>query len=106
MSADLFAVRSMLFLPASNARAIEKARTLAADLVDTMRALDGLLGVLVRQVAGYADGRELYDDADADPLERLQDSERHLTVARQRLAEAERAANGFWSAIGHIGERS
>ena len=30
---DLFAVRSVLFLPASNARAIEKARGLAADLV-------------------------------------------------------------------------
>lgn len=30
---DLFAVRSVLFLPASNPRAIEKARTLPADLV-------------------------------------------------------------------------
>lgn len=30
---DLFAVRSLLFLPASNPRAIEKARTLPADLV-------------------------------------------------------------------------
>jgi citrate lyase beta subunit len=30
---DLFAVRSVLFLPASNARAIAKARTLGADLV-------------------------------------------------------------------------
>jgi citrate lyase subunit beta/citryl-CoA lyase len=33
MSADLFAVRSVLFLPASNSRAVEKARTLGADLV-------------------------------------------------------------------------
>jgi len=33
MSADLFAVRSVLFLPASNSRATEKARGLAADLV-------------------------------------------------------------------------
>ena len=33
MTADLFAVRSVLFLPASNPRAIEKARTLSADLV-------------------------------------------------------------------------
>jgi len=32
-SIDLFAVRSVLFLPASNERAIAKARTLAADLV-------------------------------------------------------------------------
>ncbi|HVE00345.1 MAG TPA: aldolase/citrate lyase family protein, partial [Sphingomicrobium sp.] len=30
---DLFAVRSVLFLPASNDRAIAKARTLGADLV-------------------------------------------------------------------------
>ena len=33
MSADLFAIRSMLFLPASNPRAIAKARDSAADLV-------------------------------------------------------------------------
>lgn len=33
MDADLFAVRSLLFLPASNPRAIEKARASAADLV-------------------------------------------------------------------------
>jgi citrate lyase subunit beta/citryl-CoA lyase len=33
VSAELFAVRSLLFLPASNPRAIEKARTLGADLV-------------------------------------------------------------------------
>ena len=33
MSSDLFAVRSLLFLPASNPRAVAKARTLAADLV-------------------------------------------------------------------------
>ena len=33
MTADLFAVRSLLFLPASNARAVAKARTLDADMV-------------------------------------------------------------------------
>ena len=33
MKVDLFAVRSLLFLPASNPRAIEKARNLPADLV-------------------------------------------------------------------------
>ena len=33
MTIDLFTVRSVLFLPASNPRAIAKARTLAADLV-------------------------------------------------------------------------
>lgn len=79
---------------------------LAADLVDNLRSFDGLLGVLARQVRGYANGRELYDDADVDPQERLQVAGQHLAAARQRLAEAERAANEFWSAIGHIGERS
>ena len=33
MTVDLFAIRSLLFLPASNPRAIEKARASAADLV-------------------------------------------------------------------------
>lgn len=33
MSVDLFAIRSLLFLPASNPRAIEKARRSAADMV-------------------------------------------------------------------------
>ena len=33
MSPDLSLVRSVLFLPASNPRAIEKARTLAVDMV-------------------------------------------------------------------------
>ena len=33
MTTDLFAVRSLLFLPASNARAVAKARTLDADMV-------------------------------------------------------------------------
>jgi len=32
-SADLFAVRSLLFLPASNPRAIPKAREAGADMV-------------------------------------------------------------------------
>lgn len=44
-SVDLFAIRSILFLPASNPRAIAKARTLDADLVildleDSVRAED------------------------------------------------------------------
>ena len=33
MTPDLFAVRSLLFLPASNPRAVAKARTLDADMV-------------------------------------------------------------------------
>jgi hypothetical protein len=79
---------------------------LAADVVDTLRAFDGLLGVLARQVAGYADGRELYDDSGADPSDRLRTAGQHLATVRRHLTEAERAANEFWSAIGHIGERS
>ncbi|MDQ3247495.1 MAG: CoA ester lyase [Pseudomonadota bacterium] len=48
METDLFAVRSLLFLPASNPRAIEKARASAADLVildleDAVKPEDKLL---------------------------------------------------------------
>lgn len=78
---------------------------LAADLVDTLRAFDGLLGVLARQVAGYADERELYDQADADPRARMRRAGLHLAVVRQRVAEADHAVNEFWSEIGHIGVR-
>lgn len=77
-----------------------------ADLVETLRAVDGLLSVLERQVGRYAEGRDLYDDAGSDPVVRIQEATEHLRIMRARLAEAERAGNAFWSAVGHIGERS
>jgi hypothetical protein len=78
---------------------------LAAELVDTLRSLDALAGLLARQAAGYGAGREIYDDEDADPAHRLRCAVLALAETRYGLAEAERAANRFWSAVGHIGVR-
>lgn len=75
---------------------------LAAELVDTLRALESLTGVLARQVAGYGPGRVLRDDAGEQPAARLADAVAHLTRTGQLLARAERAANAYWSAIGHV----
>jgi len=76
---------------------------LAGELVDTLRAIEALAGVLVRQVNGYADGRRLYDDQGADPPARLRTAGLHAAELRQHAAAGERAANEFWSAISHIG---
>lgn len=81
--------------------------SLAGHLVGTLAAVESLAGVLARQVAGYADslpaGRVLYDDEDANPAHRLRAAVLALAEARHGLALAERAANQFWSAVGHIG---
>jgi hypothetical protein len=74
-----------------------------AEVVDTLRSLSGMADVLGRQVAGYGEGRELRDDAGADPAERLADAGAELEMARQAVECAERAVNRFWSQIGHIG---
>lgn len=78
---------------------------LAGELVDTLRTLEHFAGVLRGQVAGYADGRPVYDDEGGDPRARLRSAGLHLAVVSHGVAEAERAANEFWSAIGHIGVR-
>lgn len=79
---------------------------LAAHLVDTLRVLDALCGVLGPQVAGYADGRPVYDDEGGDPQARLRSAVLHLAVVRQCVSDAEQAAADFWSAISHIGVRA
>jgi hypothetical protein len=76
---------------------------LAGELVDTLRALSNLAGVLAAQVAGYGHGRVLRDDADADPAVRLADAAPLLALVQRDLDRAERAANQFWSEISHIG---
>jgi hypothetical protein len=76
---------------------------LAGEMVETLRVLDSLVGVLAGQVAGYGGGRAVYDDESADPAYRLRSAVLALVVTRDELAQAERAANEFWSAIGHIG---
>ncbi len=75
---------------------------LAGELVATLRALEALAGVLGRQVADYGQGRVLRDDEGRDPGRRLVESVAHLTELGQALGRAERSANRFWSAVGHI----
>ena len=84
---------------------------LAGEMVDTLRCLDSLAGVLVGQVAGYRaaprgeTGREVYDDEGGKPADRLRAAVLALIETRDELSQAERAANRFFSAIGHIGVR-
>lgn len=76
---------------------------LTGELVDTLRAIEDLAGVLARQVNSYADGRRLYDDEGVDLRTRLRSAGLRLAELRQHAAAGERAANEFWSAISHIG---
>ena len=81
----------------------------AGEVVASLYALDDLAQVLGRQVAGYADtqrarGRVVYDDTRRiDPMIRLVAAVEALADTRDALATATRAANEFWSAVGHIG---
>ncbi|MBN9100517.1 MAG: hypothetical protein J0I49_20725 [Pseudonocardia sp.] len=76
---------------------------LAGEMVETLRVLDSLAGVMARQVMSYGTGRAVYDDAGSDPAHRLRSAVLALAEVRDGLARAERAANQFWSAIGHVG---
>ncbi|WP_246633824.1 hypothetical protein [Pseudonocardia nigra] len=81
---------------------------LAGFMVETLRALEALAGVLSRQATGYADGlsvgRVVYDDTRAvDPRIRLETARMELSSLVQSAAWADGYANQFWSAIGHIG---
>ena len=75
---------------------------LAGELVATLRALEALAAVLARQVAGYGRGRVLRDDAGLAPGVRLADAVVLLGYSGKSLAQAQAAANEFWSAIGHV----
>jgi hypothetical protein len=75
---------------------------LGCELVATLRALEALTRLLGEQVASYGLGRLLRDDECGDPAVRLADAADELARTRALLALAERTANGFWSAIGHI----
>ena len=76
---------------------------LAGELVATLRVLDELAGVVSRQAERYGEGRVLRDDAGADPAERLVEAASAANHVRAALDAASRAANDYWSAIGHIG---
>lgn len=77
---------------------------LAGELVATLHRMQDLTAVLGRQVAGYAEGRAVYDDSyEIDPRERLADAVADLALIREALELAYRQSNRFWSTIGHIG---
>ncbi|MBA3905624.1 MAG: hypothetical protein H0X35_02905 [Pseudonocardiales bacterium] len=77
---------------------------LAAEVVDTLYTLADLTELLTRQVGGYGQGRELYDDTrTVDPDARLTEAGEHLRALRTALVSAASEANKFWNAIGHIG---
>lgn len=75
---------------------------LAGELVATLGALKALADVLIRQVARYEQGRVLRDDEGAQPAARLASAVTDLLRVRELLFGAERAANRFWSEIGHV----
>lgn len=77
--------------------------SLTGDLVDTLRSLNAITWTLAIHTGRYGQGRELYDDEGANPDHRLRAAVLALEETRRRLAQAERAANHYWSAIGHIG---
>jgi hypothetical protein len=77
---------------------------LAGEAVTTLHALDDLLRVVREQVASYAHGRPVYDDSgQVAAVDRLEQAAAAIDATRGALERAEWAANGFWSAIGHIG---
>jgi hypothetical protein len=75
---------------------------LAGEMVDTLRALESLADLLDRQVAGYGQNRLLRDDEGLDPALRITQASDLACRVRELLGGAERAANQFWSAVGHI----
>ena len=81
---------------------------LAGFMVETLRVLEALVGVLARQVAGYADslpgGRVVYDDSRrVSPRTRLEMAVSDLQFLSRSTSLAGADATVFWSSIGHIG---
>ena len=77
---------------------------LAGEITRTLYALDDVASTLARQTENYGTGREIYDDTrTANPYARLGAAVEHLEQLRGHLDAAQREANGYWSAIGHIG---
>ena len=77
---------------------------LAGEIVATLHALEALARVMSRQVAGYANGRAVYDDTrQVDPTHRLIEAAADMDTLAEHLRSAERSANAFWSGIGHVG---
>jgi hypothetical protein len=75
---------------------------LADELVDTLRALELVSGVLLRRVHGYDQALRLSDDEGQDPAQRLVAAAAFLADLTSALDRADRAASGFSSQIAHI----
>ena len=75
---------------------------LAGELVDTLRSLEALAGLLARQVATYGQGRVLRDDEGVDPAWRIAHAAELAGRVRDLVAGSERLANQFWSEVGHV----
>jgi hypothetical protein len=75
---------------------------LAGELLDTVRALELVAAVLLRQVHGYGDGLVFCDDEGQDPTDRLIAVAASLADLHCALGRADRAASGLWSQVGHI----
>lgn len=76
---------------------------LAGEIVQALRALEELARLLADQVPAYRVGRRLYDDEGRRPADRLSEATAELLRLRGHVEAAERAANAFWSEIGHVG---
>ncbi|GAA4886395.1 hypothetical protein ACFQ34_21545 [Pseudonocardia benzenivorans] len=77
---------------------------IAGELTYTLAAVAALAEVLAWQVAGYGEGRPVYDDSRVvDPRERLDAAAADLHELAARVREADRVLNTFWSRISHIG---
>src|SRR5215212_5313775 len=62
---------------------------LAGEIVSTLHALEDLARLMVRQVAGYAEGRTVYDDTrQVDPQRRLAEAAADLDVFADQLCLA------------------
>jgi hypothetical protein len=76
---------------------------LTAELVDTLQSLSRLCAVLRPQIAEYGAGRTLRDDVPGhDPAERLVMACGLAGLLQRDLDGAGRAAQRFWSEVGHI----
>lgn len=75
---------------------------LAGEVLDTVRALELVVGVLLRQVHAYGDGLVFCDDEGQNPTERLIAVAACLADLHCALGRADRAASGLWSQVGHI----
>lgn len=76
---------------------------IAGEMVGTLRAVEDLARLLEQRVARYGDDRILRDDEGLAPSRRITACVELLAELQASVSSAERSANEFWSAIGHVG---